>query len=98
MPEDWDIKHPLSMKSIINKEYKCKSGKKNKRDCVQKYRKSEKCIDCLDNRISTIAYQIVTSDRDKKWVKKNKEIMVKIDELKEYLENINSDNKYVLKN
>ena len=50
-------------------------------------------------------YTVINFDHDiqniskvKKWVKKNKEIMVKIDELKEYLENINSDNKYVLKN
>jgi len=98
LPEEWDADNPLSIKSTINKDYKCKSGKKNKRNCSQIHRKSQKCIECLDDKIATISYQIETEGRDKKWIKKNKIIQDKMSELKQYLENINSDNKEVLKN
>lgn len=98
IPEDWDADSPLSIKSIINKDYKCKPGKKNKRKCSQIHRKSQKCVKCLDNKINIISYQIETEGRDKKWIKKHKKIQNKMSELKQYLESINSDNNEVLKN
>ena len=96
--EDWDIKHPFSKKAIINKDYKCKPGKKNKRACIKKHMKSRKCIDCLDSRISTISYQMVTENHNKEWLQTNRQILEKTAELKEYLENMNLYNSGVLKN
>ena len=95
-PEDWNIDNPQSMKSIMNKDYKC--NKKNKKKCKEIYNKSKKCTGCLDNKIDNLKVKIRTGESSKAGIKSMKKIIKKVSKMKNYLENINDKNKAMLNN
>lgn len=94
VPEDWNFKSSLSMQSIIDDDFKCK----NKRGCKKKHDKSSKCIACLNQKITYFEGKTDNRGISKERIKGYKKMIERVNEMKEYLEDINIKNNAVLSN